>query len=141
MPGGPGPAETGPAGAGPAGGGPAGGGPAEAGPRSRAGGPGRWWRRRSLRARVTLASPAGLALALAAAAVLLSGAPRRRAAALADPQPGHLGPAGRAGGRRAVRRAPAARPGPGSPRHHHGPGSQLSRTDRERVPGRGPPRP
>jgi signal transduction histidine kinase len=49
-------------------------GPAKAGPR--AGGPGRWWRRRSLRARVTLASTAGLALALAAAAVLLSGALR-----------------------------------------------------------------
>ena len=31
-----------------------------------------WWRRRSLRARVTLASTAGLALALAAAALLLS---------------------------------------------------------------------
>src|ERR1700729_2720087 len=81
MPGGPGPAETGPAGAGPAETGPAGAGPAEAGaagagPRSRAGGPGRWWRRRSLRARVTLASTAGLALALAAAAVLLSGALR-----------------------------------------------------------------
>src|ERR1700722_7114257 len=76
MPGGPGPAETGPAGAGPAGAGPAGAGPAGAGPRSRAGGPGRWWRRRSLRARVTLASTAGLALALAAAAVLLSSALR-----------------------------------------------------------------
>ena len=37
---------------------------------------GRWWRRRSLRARVTLASTAGLALALAAAAVLLSSALR-----------------------------------------------------------------
>ena len=36
----------------------------------------RWWRRRSLRARVTLASTAGLALALAAAAVLLSSALR-----------------------------------------------------------------
>jgi signal transduction histidine kinase len=36
----------------------------------------RWWRRRSLRARVTLASTAGLALALAAAALLLSGALR-----------------------------------------------------------------
>ena len=36
----------------------------------------RWWRRRSLRARVTLASTAGLALALAAAAVLLSSAVR-----------------------------------------------------------------
>ena len=35
-----------------------------------------WWRRRSLRARVTLASTAGLALALAAAAVLLSSALR-----------------------------------------------------------------
>jgi signal transduction histidine kinase len=44
--------------------------PREAG--SRAGGPARWWRRRSQRARVTLASTAGLALALAAAAVLLS---------------------------------------------------------------------
>ncbi len=61
----------------------------------------RWWRRRSLRARVTLASTAGLALALAAAAVLLSSA----AAGLADPQPGQLGPAGRAGGRRPVRRS------------------------------------
>ena len=83
--------------------------------------PGRWWRRRSLRARVTLASTAGLALALAAAAVLLSGALRlslirsldnsarqgaREVAALAD-----------------AHRLPAA--GPGSPRHHHGPGSQL----------------
>ena len=48
--------------------------PREAG--SRAGPPGRWWRRRSLRARVTLASTAGLALALAAAAVLLSSALR-----------------------------------------------------------------
>jgi signal transduction histidine kinase len=55
---------------------PGGAGPAEAGPRSRAGGPGRWWRRRSLRARVTLASTAGLALALAAAAVLLTSALR-----------------------------------------------------------------
>lgn len=36
----------------------------------------RWWRRRSLRARVTLASTAGLALALAAAALLLSSALR-----------------------------------------------------------------
>ena len=36
----------------------------------------RWWRRRSLRARVTLASTAGLALALAAAALLLTGALR-----------------------------------------------------------------
>ena len=53
---------------------PGGAGPATAGPR--AGGPGRWWRRRSLRARVTLASTAGLALALALAAVLLSGALR-----------------------------------------------------------------
>jgi len=35
-----------------------------------------WWRRRSLRARVTLASTAGLALALAAAALLLSSALR-----------------------------------------------------------------
>ncbi|HTT54597.1 MAG TPA: ATP-binding protein [Streptosporangiaceae bacterium] len=35
-----------------------------------------WWRRRSLRARVTLASTAGLAVALAAAAVLLAGALR-----------------------------------------------------------------
>ena len=50
--------------------------PAGAGSRSRAGGAGRWWRRRSLRARVTLASTAGLALALAAAAVLLTGALR-----------------------------------------------------------------
>ncbi len=48
--------------------------PREAG--SRPGAPGRWWRRRSLRARVTLASTAGLALALAAAAVLLSSALR-----------------------------------------------------------------
>jgi signal transduction histidine kinase len=39
---------------------------------SRPGSAARWWRRRSLRARVTLASTAGLALALAAAAVLLS---------------------------------------------------------------------
>jgi len=36
------------------------------------GGMGRWWRRRSLRGRVTLASTAGLAVALAAAAVLLA---------------------------------------------------------------------
>jgi signal transduction histidine kinase len=35
-----------------------------------------WWRRRSLRARVTLTSTAGLAVALAAAALLLSGALR-----------------------------------------------------------------
>jgi signal transduction histidine kinase len=42
----------------------------------RAGGPARWWRRRSLRARVTLASTAGLALALVVAAVLLSSALR-----------------------------------------------------------------
>src|SRR3984885_7354309 len=48
--------------------------PAERKPQ--AGGPGRWWRRRSLRARVTLASTAGLALALAAAAVLLTSALR-----------------------------------------------------------------
>lgn len=34
-------------------------------------GPARWWRRRSLRARLTLITSAGLALALAAAAVLL----------------------------------------------------------------------
>ena len=34
-------------------------------------GPARWWRRRSLRARLTLVTSAGLALALAAAAVLL----------------------------------------------------------------------
>src|ERR1700722_18222973 len=111
MPGGPGPAETGPAGAGPAGAGPAGAGPAGAGPRSRAGGPGRWWRRRSLRARAALASTAGRALALAAAAVLLSGALRlslirsldnsarqgaREVAALSDahrlPDPGPAGP-------------------------------------------------
>jgi signal transduction histidine kinase len=37
-----------------------------------AGGIGRWWRRRSLRGRVTLASTAGLAVALAAAALLLA---------------------------------------------------------------------
>jgi signal transduction histidine kinase len=37
-----------------------------------AGGVGRWWRRRSLRGRVTLASTAGLAVALAAAALLLA---------------------------------------------------------------------
>ena len=36
------------------------------------GGLGRWWRRRSLRGRVTLASTAGLAVALAAAALLLA---------------------------------------------------------------------
>ena len=42
----------------------------------RGGGPARWWRRRSLRARVTLASTAGLALALVVAAVLLSSALR-----------------------------------------------------------------
>ena len=40
----------------------------------------RWWRRRSLRARVTLASTAGLALALAAAALLAD--PRTAWAAL-----------------------------------------------------------
>src|SRR5208337_5671328 len=34
-------------------------------------GPVRWWRRRSLRARLTIITSAGLALALAAAAVLL----------------------------------------------------------------------
>ncbi len=39
-------------------------------------GPARWWRRRSLRARLTLVTSAGLALALAAAAVLLVGALR-----------------------------------------------------------------
>ena len=72
MPGGAVPAETGPA----EDERPAEAGPAEAGSRSRAGGPGRWWRRRSLRARVTLASTAGLALALAAAAVLLTSALR-----------------------------------------------------------------
>ena len=36
----------------------------------------RWWRRRSLRARLTLATSAGLALALALAAVLLVNAQR-----------------------------------------------------------------
>jgi len=57
--------------------------PREAGSRAdgptshqRTGGPARWWRRRSLRARVTLASTAGLALALVVAAVLLSSALR-----------------------------------------------------------------
>jgi signal transduction histidine kinase len=57
--------------------------PREAGSRAggptshqRTGGPARWWRRRSLRARVTLASTAGLALALVAAAVLLTSALR-----------------------------------------------------------------
>ncbi len=39
-------------------------------------GPARWWRRRSLRARLTLITSAGLALALAAAAVLLVNALR-----------------------------------------------------------------
>jgi signal transduction histidine kinase len=39
-------------------------------------GPARWWRRRSLRARLTLITSAGLALALAAAAVLLANALR-----------------------------------------------------------------
>src|SRR5271169_6328830 len=39
-------------------------------------GPARWWRRRSLRARLTLVTSAGLALALAAAAVLLVNALR-----------------------------------------------------------------
>ncbi len=39
-------------------------------------GPARWWRRRSLRARLTLITSAGLALALAAAAVLLASALR-----------------------------------------------------------------
>ncbi len=39
-------------------------------------GPARWWRRRSLRARLTLVTSAGLALALAAAAVLLVSALR-----------------------------------------------------------------
>jgi signal transduction histidine kinase len=39
-------------------------------------GPARWWRRRSLRARLTLITSAGLALALAGAAVLLVGALR-----------------------------------------------------------------
>ena len=39
-------------------------------------GPARWWRRRSLRARLTLVTSAGLALALAVAAVLLVGALR-----------------------------------------------------------------
>jgi signal transduction histidine kinase len=41
-----------------------------------AGGLGRWWRRRSLRGRVTLASTAGLAVALAGAALLLASALR-----------------------------------------------------------------
>src|SRR6202023_871000 len=39
-------------------------------------GPARWWRRRSLRARLTLITSAGLALALAAAALLLVNALR-----------------------------------------------------------------
>ena len=39
-------------------------------------GPARWWRRRSLRARLTLITSAGLAIALAAAAVLLANALR-----------------------------------------------------------------
>ena len=39
-------------------------------------GPARWWRRRSLRARLTLVTSAGLALALAVAAVLLVNALR-----------------------------------------------------------------
>ena len=39
-------------------------------------GPARWWRRRSLRARLTIVTSAGLALALAAAAVLLVNALR-----------------------------------------------------------------
>ena len=38
--------------------------------------PGSWWRRRSLRARLTIITSAGLALALAAAAILLLGALR-----------------------------------------------------------------
>ncbi len=42
----------------------------------RHGGLGRWWRRRSLRGRVTLASTAGLAVALAGAALLLASALR-----------------------------------------------------------------
>src|SRR5271156_7121670 len=39
-------------------------------------GPARWWRRRSLRARLTLITSAGLAVALAAAALLLVNALR-----------------------------------------------------------------
>ena len=73
-----------------------------------------WWRRRSLRARLTLATSAGLALALALAAVLLVSAlhaslvrdldvsARQGAvevAALLEPEPAAQPGAGRAGGR------------------------------------------
>ena len=92
--------------------------PGEAG--SRAGTPGRWWRRRSLRARVTLASTAGLALALAAAAVLLSSALRVSLIRSLDNS-------ARQGAREVAALSDANRlpkPGPGSPWHHHRAGSQ-----------------
>ena len=93
-----------------------------------------FWRRRSLRARVTLASTAGLALALAAAALLLSSV--LRVSLTRDA--GQLGPAGRGGGGGAGRRAPAARPGSGRGRDRHRAGARRPGPDRERVAGRRP---